>query len=281
MRCLMVRAYFCALMSACVVPAFAGDCPGNPDALGVARVLELDTTAGPLLGTLQYEHSLELAPKEVVLTFDDGPNDRTTLRVLAALKRECAKAIFFPVGIMARHYPEVLQAVAEQGHTIGAHTWSHPNNLGRLAVARAQQQIEKGFEAVDEALDKEIAPFFRFPGLNDSGALRSFAAKRGYAVFSTDISSDDWLAIGSATIVRRTMARLRRQGRGIILFHDTKSTTAAALPQLLRIMKDEGYKLVHVVPSHSYRTKDKPEVATVQPPEKARTVAKKSDTSPN
>jgi peptidoglycan/xylan/chitin deacetylase (PgdA/CDA1 family) len=118
--------------------------------------------------------------------------------------------------------------------------------------ARATNQIERGFRAVNAAADSQIAPFFRFPGLNDSKAMKAYAAQRGYAIFSTDVSSDDWRGISSATIVRRTMARLNRKKSGIILFHDTKIATAAAIPVLLHALKANGYKIVHIVPARGY-----------------------------
>jgi peptidoglycan/xylan/chitin deacetylase (PgdA/CDA1 family) len=236
-----------------VTPASASNCVNNPDALGVSRVLKIDTSNGPRFGTLQYKQTLDLQPKEVVLTFDDGPHPKNTQRVLAALKMECVKATFFPVGTMVQSYPEILQTVADEGHTIGTHSWSHPN-VGRMSLARATNQIERGFRTINAAVDQKIAPFFRFPGLNDSNIAKAYATKRGYAIFSTDVSSDDWRGIGANTIIRRTMARLNQKQSGIILFHDTKFATATAVPALLRALKKGGYKIVHIVPENTYGT---------------------------
>src|SRR6195256_5491060 len=76
----------------------APPCPGNPDALGTARVLAVDAATTPRVGRKQFPQTLPLAPKEVVLTFDDGPQAGTTARVLDALKRECVRASFFLLG---------------------------------------------------------------------------------------------------------------------------------------------------------------------------------------
>mgnify|MGYP000044190309 CR=1 FL=1 len=251
MRILVASLLVLAFAFLNAAPVSASECNGNPDALGVSRILEIDSSNGPLYGTLQYEDTLGLEPNEVVLTFDDGPHPHNTRRILAALEKECVKATFFPVGTMAQKHPDVLQDIAAKGHTIGAHSWSHPN-IGRLAKASATMQIERGFRAVNAAVDIEIAPFFRFPGLNDSRAMKAYAAKRGLAIFSIDISSDDWRGIGASTIIRRTMARARRHTKGIIIFHDTKYATASALPQLLRALKRGGFKIVHVVPKTPY-----------------------------
>jgi len=251
MRILVASLPVLALALMSVTPASASECVHNPDALGVSRVLEIDTSQGPRFGTLQYKKTLDLGPKEVVLTFDDGPHPKNTQRVLAALKKECVKATFFAVGTMVQYYPETLQAVADDGHTIGTHSWSHPN-IGRMSRAKAANQIERGFRSINAAVDKQIAPFFRFPGLNDSKIMKAYATKRGYAIFSTDVSSDDWRGIGANTIIQRTMSRLKQKQGGIILFHDTKIATAAAIPGLLLALKKGGYKIVHIVPERTY-----------------------------
>ena len=80
----------------------AKDCPGNPDPLGVSRVVEIDTTGGPGFGFQHYKLYDFLNPKEVVLTFDDGPLPPYTNRVLDVLAEHCVKANYFLVGRMAR-----------------------------------------------------------------------------------------------------------------------------------------------------------------------------------
>ncbi len=247
MRSLVASLSACALAGLISVPATAGECSHNPDALGTARVLKVDTSDGPRLGTLQYRQTLELGPKEVVLTFDDGPHKPNTARILDALDKECVKATFFPVGIFAKQNAELMRKIAEKGHTIGGHSWSHPY-LHRLSFAAGKSEIERGFKAVHAAVGQPIAPFFRFPGLNDTSALNAYAAKRDYAVFSCDIGTDDWRGISADKILRRTMSRLDERGRGMLLFHDTKAATAAALPKLLKALKRGGYKIVHIVP---------------------------------
>src|SRR3954462_247350 len=95
-----------------------------PDALGVSRTVEIDTTGGPGFGFEHFKQLDFLRDKEVVLTFDDGPWP-TTPAVLKALADECTKAGFFPIGKHTTYHPEILRQVAAAGHTIGSHTWSH------------------------------------------------------------------------------------------------------------------------------------------------------------
>ena len=99
-------------------PAAANDC-ANPDAIGVSRTVQIDTTGGPGFGTEHYKANDFLQAKEVILTFDDGPQKFTTEAVLAALAEHCTKATFFSIGKMALGYPEIIRAVSKAGHTIG------------------------------------------------------------------------------------------------------------------------------------------------------------------
>src|SRR5580700_9204668 len=101
-------------------PAAAPAQPGcdRPNALGVARTVQIDTTGGPGFGFEHFKTHDFLRPKEVVLTFDDGPWPGRTPVVLAALASECVKATFFPVGKHAMARPDILKQVAEQGHTV-------------------------------------------------------------------------------------------------------------------------------------------------------------------
>src|SRR4029079_2579064 len=118
------------------------DCPGNPNALGVARVVEIDTTGGPGFGFEHVKAHNFLRHNEVVLTFDDGPWPGNTPAVLGALAEHCVRATFFPVGKHAMWHPEILRDVAASGHTIGSHTWSH-TVLAKKSAAEAKDEIEK------------------------------------------------------------------------------------------------------------------------------------------
>src|SRR6476659_5316610 len=118
----------------------------NPNALGVSRVVEIDTTGGPGFGFETFKQFDFLTDKEVVLTFDDSPWPVNTPAVLKALAEECTKGLFFSVGKHASYHPEILRQVLAQGHTVGTHTWSHLNlNSKKLTEQQAKDEIEKGF----------------------------------------------------------------------------------------------------------------------------------------
>jgi peptidoglycan/xylan/chitin deacetylase (PgdA/CDA1 family) len=234
-------------VAAKVEPAQPEPCKPGPNALGVARVVEIDTSAGPRFGFQYNEQQDMLAEGEVVLTFDDGPLRAYTRPVLDALAAHCTLATFFLVGRQAVADPELVQEYARRGHTIGTHTWSHAN-LRALSPQKAQAEIELGFSAVQQALGKPLAPFFRFPFLSDPKAMIAHAQQRQLGIFSIDVDSKDFATRDPSSVHRRVMGGLARPKKGIVLFHDIQPSTARALPGLLADLKAKGYRVVHLRP---------------------------------
>ncbi len=223
-------------------------CSDPAEALPVSRVVEIDTSTGPLYGEMSRFEREErfLAPKEVVLTFDDGPMPSVTNPILEALDRYCTKATFFYVGQMAVAYPAVVKDVIARGHTVGTHTWSHPMSLPRRSFAKATAEIDKGFAAVALAAGQPIAPFFRFPGLSDSDPLLGYLQTKGIAAFTVDVISNDSYTASPQRLTDRVTREIQRKDGGIVLFHDIKRSTAKALPGILAWLKANGYKVVHI-----------------------------------
>jgi peptidoglycan-N-acetylglucosamine deacetylase len=226
-------------------------CPGNADALGTERVLSVDAATTPRVGRKHFPQTLPLAPKEVVLTFDDGPESGSTGRVLDTLKRECVRASFFLLGRSALSRKELARRELAEGHTVAHHTYAHPL-LDRMPVAAAEAEIDRGFAAVDTALYGEAGrmpatPFFRFPGFASSPALLDRLERRGIVVFGADLWAGDWKPMTPEQQLKVVMERIESTRGGIVLFHDTKSQTAAMLPAFLRALKRGGYRVVHVV----------------------------------
>jgi peptidoglycan/xylan/chitin deacetylase (PgdA/CDA1 family) len=225
----------------------------TPGALGVARVVEIDTTGGPGFGFQHFKAYDFLNPGEVVLTFDDGPWPINTPAVLAALAAQCTKATFFSIGKHAVWHPEILKQVAAAGHTIGSHTWSHVD-LVKKSPADAKDEIEKGVSAVRAALGAPYAPFFRFPELRHPPEMMTYLEGRNIAMFSTDLDSFDFKIKNPDQIVASVMTKLKKDGKGIILMHDFQRATAQALPELLSELKTNGYKVVQLTAKTSIET---------------------------
>ena len=229
-----------------VAPQPARSTCANPDALGVSRMVVIDTTGGPGFGFLQYKQFDFLTDKEVVLTFDDGPWP-TTPAVLKALADECTKGLFFPVGKHTTYHPEILRQVYAAGHTVGSHTWSHAHlDSKKMTEAQMKEEIEKGYSAVKMAIGTAPAPFFRFPGLGHTQGALGYLASRNISMFSVDVDSNDFKSSGPDQVINNVMTKLDKQGKGIILMHDLQKHTAQALPTLLRRLKAGGYKVVQM-----------------------------------
>ena len=228
--------------------------PCPPEALGVARTLEVGTSGGLQVGLKTYPRSLALDDREIVLTFDDGPLAQTTPKVLDALAKECVKATFFLVGRNAEALPALVKREIAEGHTVGHHTFSHPAaTLRGLSESAAQDEILRGFEADDRATygTASGAPkvrFFRFPGFADTPALIAWLSAKNIAVFGADLWVSDWMTMTPETELALILSRLDKEQRGILLLHDTKQQTAAMLPDLLQELKKRGYKIVNIVP---------------------------------
>jgi peptidoglycan/xylan/chitin deacetylase (PgdA/CDA1 family) len=244
LRCLLAAFWLAAFTAA---SAKAESCPGNPNALGTARVLPVGLGH---YGKKHFPATLALAPREVVLTFDDGPNPPTTAMVLKALARECVKATFFLIGRNAQAHPDFVRRIAAEGHTVAHHSMTHPMTLASISYGAAIDNIDRGIAAVNKAASPhKTAPFFRFPGFGSSPALLEYLDRKGYAVFGADLWASDWNPMTPEYELSLIMARLEHTGGGIVLFHDTQAHTARMLPAFLRALKAAGFRVVHAVPA--------------------------------
>ena len=197
--CTVVAAFMVIVSNSSVLAGEA--CPAG--ALGVSRIFEVETTGGPWYGEPHGDPNF-LAPGEVVLTFDDGPSPSDTREIIAALAKECTKATFFIVGEMVALYPEIVKEVADQGHTIGTHTWSH-RNLARLSLPESPVRSKRR-----SMLCKKPAPHpsRRFSVIHISAAA-SWRSTISRAAISDSLRSISILPIGACAVPRR-----RHKGHG-------------------------------------------------------------------
>jgi peptidoglycan-N-acetylglucosamine deacetylase len=262
--CVAVACVTCGLQ-----PAFGQTaCTPSPTKLGVSRTVVIDTQAGPRFG-VQYKDASFLADGEVVLTFDDGPSRAYTKPILDALAAHCTKATFFMVGRMALADPQMVREVAEQGHTVGTHTWSHAN-LHQIGPAAAEAEVEMGISAVRNALGRPITPFFRFPYLRDTQGTLRHLVDRHVATFSIDVDSKDYMTTSASAVIGRVLGGLATSRKGIILMHDIQASTARAMPTLLAELKARGYKVVHLRPKAEVQTVAEYDAQVLQQAERRR-----------
>ncbi len=243
----------CTTKSESEPPKLAFAAERRPDLSGSGDIMSFPGPRGTLRGRTIRVGSVSdliLAKGEVVLTFDDGPMPGKTAKILATLDRHGVKATFLMVGQMANAYPKLVREVAARGHSVGTHTQNH-SNLASLAFDSAVGQIDKGRRSVAAALGpsrSRMAPFFRFPYLASTPALRRHLAMQGIVVIDAQVDSKDYFVSSPDQVRSRTIADLERKGSGIVLFHDIHSRTASMLPQFLADLHARGFKVVHLVP---------------------------------
>ncbi|HEY6834273.1 MAG TPA: polysaccharide deacetylase family protein [Pseudolabrys sp.] len=242
---------FAAVAAMLPLAAAAEPCPGNPQALGTERVIVVDAATTPRVGRKEFAATLPLGPKELVLTFDDGPWPTTTPKVLDTLKSECVRATFFLVGRNAETHAGLVRRIMTEGHSVGHHTYAHPL-LDHMPIEKAEAEIDRGiaadeFAATGQRRSNPTTPFFRFPGFASTPALLDRLQARGIVVFGADVWASDWLAMTPEKELQLILNRIAKVDHGIVLLHDTKAQTAQMLPALLRELKKRGYRIVHVV----------------------------------
>jgi len=185
--------------------------------------------------------------KKLALTFDDGPDDRATPRILDILKENSVKATFFLIGQHARLYPDIVRRIAAEGHTIGNHTWSH-SNMQRLAPYQARREISDNQELLDHLTGHKTA-LVRFPWGSVSPQIMELVQKEGYRVIGWSVDSSDWLEPRSARIQAGLEAQVHNGA--IILMHSiifpaSQGVTVRVLPALIKNLKARGYQFVTV-----------------------------------
>jgi peptidoglycan/xylan/chitin deacetylase (PgdA/CDA1 family) len=235
------KAVYALILAALSGSAAAAEC--GPNTLGTERTITLKRE-GALYGAHQHT-ALPLKQGEVVLTFDDGPSPDNTQLVLKALADQCAKATFFMIGEHIAQHPELAKRVVGEGHSAGIHSYTHPH----MAATGADEQLADLKKTLDiyQATFGAGAPAYRFPFLEETPTLLAALKQANITVASIDLAINDWLPDDTTEIlVKRLTDSLDKSGKGIILMHDANIPTAKALPALLKVLKDKGYKVVHL-----------------------------------
>lgn len=216
------------------------------------RIVSNKTLQGRTL-TVGTTADIMLRPREIVLTFDDGPRAGKTPAILDTLDTFGVKATFLMLGQAAQANPKLAQEVARRGHTVGSHTFSHID-LSTLDRQDALNEIAKGENAVEAALKgsgQDLSPFFRFPYLAQTGYLRTTLLQGDMVVLDVNIDSKDYYKDTPAVVVQRTLDRLEARGSGIVLFHDIHQRTVETLPLFLSALEARGYSVVRLVPKNA------------------------------
>ncbi len=184
----------------------------------------------------------ERGDRAMVLTFDDGPDPRYTPDILRTLRKHDVRAMFFVCGEMAVENKDLLREMADDGHVIGNHTWTHPL-LTRMTRSGMRPEIERTCEVVEDAVG-EAPAWFRAPyGAWNRAAFR-LGAELGMEPLAWTVDTLDWNTPGTGTIVSRVLGGAAPGV--IVLNHDAggnRSQSVAALREYLPALLDDGYRV--------------------------------------
>jgi peptidoglycan/xylan/chitin deacetylase (PgdA/CDA1 family) len=189
--------------------------------------------------------------KELALTFDDGPSERNTERILDVLQRKSVKATFYVVGKNALSFPGALRRIYMEGHDIGNHSFSHPDlllssNTRIRAELNGTQRVLECYLGIQTILLRPPYINENYSLLETSRDLVRVAFELGYVFAGYDVDSKDYLAISPSDIVKHVVAKVEQGGK-VILFHDTEddsTSTTDALPSLIDELQSRGFRFV-------------------------------------
>ena len=197
-----------------------------------------------------YWHG-DINQKKIALTFDDGPNQPYTSQILDILKTYNIKATFFLIGKNVEAYPEVVKRMVKEGHSIGNHTYSHPE-----LVLKLKSQIERQIKKAEEIIFKitGIRPhLFRPPYGLDNPWVFVEAEKMGYLIIKWSVSGGNGgKEISYDKILNNVLSKV--ENGSIILLHDgnrlikeaDRSQLVRALPLIIEILENKGYQFVTI-----------------------------------
>lgn len=192
--------------------------------------------------------------RQICLTYDDGPNDPHTLRLLEVLARHEVRATFFMIGQFVKARPDIARAVVSAGHVIGNHTYTHPRLL-LCSAGRVRQELDDCHREIENATGVKVS-LFRPPFGARRPAVLKIARERGYTPVMWTVTCFDWSETTPEGVERRAIKRITKQkDRGkIVLLHDgghlrvgaDRKHTVIATDRLIRRYKNEGFRFVTV-----------------------------------
>lgn len=217
----------------------------KPQAVEPPTYLEPEADPSQLSPDGLFRQQSQPTGKTIALTFDDGPWPVYTGEVLEALAREKVKATFFWLGRNVTQYPEIARQVAQAGHELGNHSYNHP--IQPMDAATARQELDQTSQAIEEATGKRPR-LFRPPGGHKTNGLVSLARQEGYTVVMWSVQPNDWQPQATPQSIARAVLQQAQPGT-VVLLHDgggDRAATVAALPQIIRSLKQQGYQFVTV-----------------------------------
>ena len=206
---------------------------------------ELQPTGNATADELKQYDTYYIGSKEekvIYLTFDCGYENGNTEKILEALKKHDVKATFFVVGHFLETSPDLVRKMVEEGHTVGNHTYHHPDMSEIADVSSFQKEVEDVKLLYEEITDKEMVKYYRPPQGKYSESNLKMAKELGYYTFFWSLAYVDWDPDNQPT---KEEAFEKLTGRihpgAIVLLHNTSKTNGEILDELLTKWEEMGY----------------------------------------
>lgn len=184
--------------------------------------------------------------KRVALTFDDGPDNYYTVKILDILKREHVHATFFVVGKLVKRNPDVVKRILREGHCLGNHSWDHPS-FTKLTDSEITDELRRTNALVKQITGKTMI-LVRPPFGAMNARVKHDITAQGFKIIHWSLDTKDWRGLSEQTIYQTVEHRL--DPGDIILQHSAGSNhlngTVEALPQIIHLLKENGYEMVTV-----------------------------------
>jgi peptidoglycan-N-acetylglucosamine deacetylase len=230
-RCMLVPALTCAASAAAAITAYLSMAP-TAQCYGQTFI------------------GLDPGSRQIALTYDDGPNNPHTLRLLEVLAKHNVHATFFLIGRYVQQQPQIAREIVQAGHVVGNHTFTHP-----LLIFKSEAEIRQELTQCRDALQDAIGQpsnLFRPPFGGRRPAVLRVARELGLAPVMWNVTGYDWNAPPAAAIEHKVAKQMR--GGDVILLHDgghkhmgaDRSQTVIATDRLIARYKAEGYEFVTI-----------------------------------
>jgi peptidoglycan-N-acetylglucosamine deacetylase len=213
-----------------------------PEAASTASTASTSASSTPAAPRISFNF-VHVDGPYIALTFDDGPSEKLTPKLLDLLAEHHIKATFFLIGQNVVDHPEIAAREAREGHELGNHSWSHPN-LAKMSDENVRRQLRQTDDAIKQATGQRPT-LMRPPYGNLSTRQKQWIHQEfGYRIVLWDVDPLDWKRPGPSVISNRILKETRPGS--IVLSHDIHPGTIEAMHDTLNQLEEKGFKFVTV-----------------------------------
>lgn len=217
------------------------------NALVLAAALLFSPPLSAASSCINEPHPSDTEIKTICLTFDDGPTDSTTPKILDILRKENIPATFFVIGRQISSRKEILQRTFDAGHAIGIHTYSHEYKQIYASTSALLGDIRRCQKSIREVLPEWNSDLYRFPGgeAGLSEALVSAVKNAGFRICSWNASIEDAVSPNASAedLYNNAVRSAGEKNHVVLLLHDGVGyrETVRALPKIIEYFRSKGY----------------------------------------